>query len=100
MVTPVPKSAGRCRLRGRLWPIGHPRLRLCERLGRYHKLGPCRRCNKCGGSGRCDGHSLLTGFPEITFANKPFFAWYSVGVSIVRLLRALCDVILVICSHR
>ena len=63
--------------------------RLCKHFSWYHKLS--RRGSGCGRSGRCDAHSLLTGFPEISFASKPFFAWNSAGVSIIRFLRALCN---------
>ena len=70
-------GAEECRLRGRPCPIGHRRLRLgrlCKRLRRYHNLSALRSDSGCGRSGRCDGHSLPTGFPEITFTSKPLFA--------------------------
>ena len=97
MVTPVPMSAGRCPPRARLSPTGHPRLclgRLCDRLCQYHNLSALRRESECGRSGCCDGHSLPTGFPEITFGRKAFFAWHSACVSIMCLSTALQNVIL------
>ena len=80
-----------CRLRGRLCPIGHPRLRLgrlYERLRQWHKLGGLQRGSRRGRSGGCDGHSLPTGFPEITFASNPFFAWNSACVFAMPFLMA------------
>jgi hypothetical protein len=52
---------------------GHFRPRsgcLCERLCKYHDLRALRMCNNCGKSGRCDGHSVKTAFPEITLASQ------------------------------
>ena len=94
VVTPVPTSPNRCRLRGRLWPIKHHMLRLghlCERLRQYHKQSALRRGSGCGRSGRCDGHSLPTGFPEITSASKHLCAWLSAGVFVMWFLTALQD---------
>ena len=67
-------GAEECRPVPTAWPIGHPMLhlgRLCQRIRRYYKLSALQRGSGRGRSGRCDGHSLPTGFPEIALSGKP-----------------------------
>ena len=73
---------------------GYPMLhlgRLCERLRQYHKVSALQKGSGCGRSGRCDGHSLPTGFAEITFASKHLGACLSAGVFVISLFTALQD---------
>jgi hypothetical protein len=66
-------SPCRCRPRGRLCLTRHPGPRLgclCERIAMYHHVCALRRANDCRRSGCCDGHPLLTGFPEIALSSK------------------------------